>query len=197
MRSIYVLIVTAILFVCAAFAVSAQSESENSGLLIAEDVFDVMVEVSYNIGDQVVRARVPAQLVIDTTDVVSSVVAHQGSTVGIFGFEIDEMIETGEEFQYSQYGTFREPSTGNKLVVVSVKVTNLWNETVEGWSLSAEGVDSFGNRYDHEHKHCDELHPGASGQCLFGFEVAEDVELVTMDVSADDHKQFSLPDSAE
>ena len=179
-------------------AVSAQSDdSSDPGLVLAEDVFEVMVEISYSVGDQIVRAEVPAQLVLDAAGVVPSVIAHHGSTVGIFGFEIGEAIETSEEYEYSRYGTFDEPSAGNKLVVIPVDVTNLWDETVQGYSLRAEGVDSFGNQYDHDHKNCDEMNPGETGTCLFGFEVAEDVQFVALDVSADDHKRFALTTASE
>lgn len=198
MKRISLLVIVALFSCIVAVTVYAQSGGSNApGVAISQEVFDVEVEVAYSVGDQIVRMKVPAQLSLDATQAISSVVASHSSTVGIFGFEIVDVIETLEEFEYSMFGSFDKPAAGNKLVVVAVDVTNLWSETANLYSLSAEGVDTVGNKYDQDHKSCDDLNPGETGRCLFGFEVAENVELVSVDVSADDHQQFVLPPVSE
>lgn len=203
-RYLPLLALTLLLFAGVASAQDNKSSSKpqtldlngTTGELTVQRIISATANVNLTIGDQLYQLRVPVTINIDASTVLSDakITVPTANQVGVLGIN-PISVEVLEGEYDKDYHKVSPSSDDNVIVVYTVELTNLHNETIKpGYSDAFEtiAIDEAGQTYEEKEKVCDEIDPGETTTCEVIFDVPETAKLIDLEVKTFAVKRFSF-----
>lgn len=166
---------------------------ESAASLSIVETLTTSAQVEIAINGEIHVLTVPVSINIDATKSLADALLTTATTdrVGDVNWRITDITEYDTEYDLNNFSTL-EPSTGNKLVVITSELTNLDSQPFTYWLKASNrfAYDAVGNLYDEADYECDDIQPGDSRTCILVFDVPVSAEIQGLDVEVVDHKRI-------